>query len=130
MVRLLHFVSRLLRLDKMYERHKRRYSLCDISKVDRTVDVVLLKVRGHASYIPELSGSFLSECSNWVRGHLRTRSMCEQWGVAGPAGDFKVLKGISNRRQWGLENQHLRHLQFKCHFTCFWIAVLRRTSYS
>lgn len=31
-------------LDKMYERHKRRYSLCDISKVDRTVDVVLLKV--------------------------------------------------------------------------------------
>ncbi|KAI1235200.1 hypothetical protein IHE44_0002837 [Lamprotornis superbus] len=31
-------------LDKMYERHKRRYSLCDISKVDRTVDVVLLKI--------------------------------------------------------------------------------------
>lgn len=31
-------------VDKMYERHKRRYSLCDISKVDRTVDVVLLKV--------------------------------------------------------------------------------------
>lgn len=29
----------------MYERHKRRYSLCDISRVDRTVDVVLLKVR-------------------------------------------------------------------------------------
>lgn len=29
----------------MYERHKRRYSLCDISKVDaRAVDVVLLKV--------------------------------------------------------------------------------------
>ncbi|XP_020820291.1 A-kinase anchor protein 13 isoform X13 [Phascolarctos cinereus] len=28
----------------MYERHKRRYSLCDISKVDRTVDVVLLKI--------------------------------------------------------------------------------------
>lgn len=31
----------------MYERHKRRYSLCDISKADRTVDVVLLKVRPH-----------------------------------------------------------------------------------
>lgn len=31
-------------VDKMYERHKRRYSLCDISKVDRAVDVVLLKV--------------------------------------------------------------------------------------
>uniref|UniRef100_A0ABM5EXL7 A-kinase anchor protein 13 isoform X9 n=1 Tax=Pogona vitticeps TaxID=103695 RepID=A0ABM5EXL7_9SAUR len=28
----------------MYERYKRRYSLCDISKVDRTVDVVLLKI--------------------------------------------------------------------------------------
>ncbi|XP_027977941.1 A-kinase anchor protein 13 isoform X14 [Eumetopias jubatus] len=28
----------------MYERHKRRYSLCDFSKVDRTVDVVLLKI--------------------------------------------------------------------------------------
>uniref|UniRef100_A0A8C9B716 A-kinase anchoring protein 13 n=1 Tax=Prolemur simus TaxID=1328070 RepID=A0A8C9B716_PROSS len=28
----------------MYERHKRRYSLCDISRVDRTVDVVLLKI--------------------------------------------------------------------------------------
>ncbi|XP_010221765.1 PREDICTED: A-kinase anchor protein 13 [Tinamus guttatus] len=28
----------------MYERHRRRYSLCDISKVDRTVDVVLLKI--------------------------------------------------------------------------------------
>lgn len=48
-VLLLHLVSSLLRLDKMYERHKRRYSLCDISKVDRTVDVVLLKVRGLAA---------------------------------------------------------------------------------
>ncbi|XP_078539285.1 A-kinase anchor protein 13 isoform X2 [Lissotriton helveticus] len=28
----------------MYERYKRRYSLCDISKVDRAVDVVLLKI--------------------------------------------------------------------------------------
>ncbi|KAK1327870.1 hypothetical protein QTO34_012779 [Cnephaeus nilssonii] len=35
------FLSVLVR---MYERHKRRYSLCDISKVDRTVDVVLLKI--------------------------------------------------------------------------------------
>lgn len=45
---------------KMYERHKRRYSLCDISKVDRTVDVVLLKVRGHTADVPELSGPFIS----------------------------------------------------------------------
>lgn len=42
------FVASLLPLDNMYERHKRRYSLCDISKVDRAVDVVLLKVRSHA----------------------------------------------------------------------------------
>ncbi|XP_018423060.1 PREDICTED: A-kinase anchor protein 13 [Nanorana parkeri] len=33
-----------LRVRRMYERHKRRYSLCDISKVDRTVDVVLIKI--------------------------------------------------------------------------------------
>lgn len=44
----------------MYERHKRRYSLCDISKVDRTVDVVLLKVRGHTSQSPQLSAPFSS----------------------------------------------------------------------
>lgn len=44
----------------MYERHKRRYSLCDISKVDRTVDVVLLKVRGHTPESPKLSSSFVS----------------------------------------------------------------------
>lgn len=44
----------------MYERHKRRYSLCDISKVDRTVDVVLLKVRGHTSQSPQLSVPFSS----------------------------------------------------------------------
>lgn len=43
----------------MYERHKRRYSLCDISKVDRTVDVVLLKVRGgNTSCIMKLSRLF------------------------------------------------------------------------
>ncbi|XP_030045577.1 A-kinase anchor protein 13 isoform X2 [Microcaecilia unicolor] len=33
----------------MYERYKRRYSLCDISKVDRAVDVVLLKIN-HGSW--------------------------------------------------------------------------------
>lgn len=50
----------------MYERHKRRYSLCDISKVDRTVDVVLLKVRGHTPSTPKLSGSSVSESSSWI----------------------------------------------------------------
>lgn len=48
-------MSSLLRLDKMYERHKRRYSLCDISKVDRTVDVVLLKVRASRSCLLPLN---------------------------------------------------------------------------
>ena len=47
----------------MYERHKRRYSLCDISKVDRTVDVVLLKVRASPQPPPA------SESSSWGPGH-------------------------------------------------------------
>lgn len=51
---ILHFVSSL-RSGKMYERHRRRYSLCDISKVDRTVDVVLLKVRAPCLGILKLS---------------------------------------------------------------------------
>lgn len=69
------FVESLLPLDNMYERHKRRYSLCDISKVDRAVDVVLLKVRSHAGWTSELSGSLLSPgagslaaCLPWERG--------------------------------------------------------------
>lgn len=64
----------------MYERHKRRYSLCDISKVDRAVDVVLLKVRSHARHVPKLPGSFFS----WLQWPgpwpsalgERLRSMC------------------------------------------------------
>ena len=56
----------------MYERHKRRYSLCDISKVDRTVDVVLLKVRGCTRHVPELSGSFLLFLLNPIAGSLAT----------------------------------------------------------
>lgn len=80
----------------MYERHKRRYSLCDISKVDRTVDVVLLKVRGHSSYIPKPSGSFI--CLNPIAGPLAAPCGEKGWEVyvnygevEGGVGDFKVL---------------------------------------
>lgn len=79
----------LLHLSKMYERHKRRYSLCDISKVDRTVDVVLLKVRGgNASCIMKLSRLFsLFEYSSSVSGlpHWEEcwESLCQQGNVGG-----------------------------------------------
>ncbi|XP_013921201.1 PREDICTED: A-kinase anchor protein 13-like [Thamnophis sirtalis] len=44
----------------MYERHKRRYSLCEISKEERAVEVVLLKV-GHGLCLLRLS------CTSSVR---------------------------------------------------------------
>ncbi|XP_045052328.2 A-kinase anchor protein 13 isoform X11 [Desmodus rotundus] len=58
----------------MYERHKRRYSLCDISKVDRTVDVVLLKINREswctiepcADAPPLLAPTQSPECENFL----------------------------------------------------------------
>ncbi|XP_030433452.1 A-kinase anchor protein 13 isoform X8 [Gopherus evgoodei] len=65
----------------MYERHKRRYSLCDISKVDRTVDVVLLKINRESwcSIEPCSDPSLLEptqthesrECENFLEDGLR-----------------------------------------------------------
>ncbi|XP_036787791.2 A-kinase anchor protein 13 isoform X11 [Manis pentadactyla] len=60
----------------MYERHKRRYSLCDISKVDRTVDVVLLKINQESwcTVTPHPDAASLSapvqspECDNFLNG--------------------------------------------------------------
>ncbi|KAK2503492.1 hypothetical protein MC885_019621 [Smutsia gigantea] len=60
----------------MYERHKRRYSLCDISKVDRTVDVVLLKINQESwcTVTPCPDAASLSapaqspECDNFLDG--------------------------------------------------------------
>lgn len=77
-------------LDKMYERHKRRYSLCDISKVDRTVDVVLLKVRCLCTFIygflsPSLTGLAVPRCTrplSWTvqRGETGGRALALQHG--------------------------------------------------
>ncbi|XP_047592182.1 A-kinase anchor protein 13 isoform X6 [Lutra lutra] len=58
----------------MYERHKRRYSLCDISRVDRTVDVVLLKINRESwctikpcpDTAPLLAPTESSECENFL----------------------------------------------------------------
>uniref|UniRef100_A0A8C7AAG2 A-kinase anchoring protein 13 n=1 Tax=Neovison vison TaxID=452646 RepID=A0A8C7AAG2_NEOVI len=58
----------------MYERHKRRYSLCDISKVDRTVDVVLLKINRESwctikpcpDTAPLLAPTQSPECENFL----------------------------------------------------------------
>uniref|UniRef100_A0A663EAQ6 A-kinase anchoring protein 13 n=1 Tax=Aquila chrysaetos chrysaetos TaxID=223781 RepID=A0A663EAQ6_AQUCH len=56
----------------MYERHKRRYSLCDISKVDRTVDVVLLKINRESwcSLEPCPNSSLLEQCENFLEDGL------------------------------------------------------------
>ncbi|XP_066095362.1 A-kinase anchor protein 13 isoform X14 [Saccopteryx bilineata] len=62
----------------MYERHKRRYSLCDISKVDRTVDVVLLKINRESWCTIEpcpdaaslLAPTKSPECDNFLDGGL------------------------------------------------------------
>ncbi|EDM08539.1 A kinase (PRKA) anchor protein 13, isoform CRA_c, partial [Rattus norvegicus] len=64
----------------MYERHKRRYSLCDISKVDRTVDVVLLKINRESwcaiEPCPEaaslLASKQSSECRSFIDVGLGT----------------------------------------------------------
>ncbi|XP_063201606.1 A-kinase anchor protein 13 isoform X6 [Chroicocephalus ridibundus] len=66
----------------MYERHKRRYSLCDISKVDRTVDVVLLKINRESwcSLEPCPNSSLLErkrtqespECENFLEDGLNS----------------------------------------------------------
>uniref|UniRef100_A0A663N326 A-kinase anchoring protein 13 n=1 Tax=Athene cunicularia TaxID=194338 RepID=A0A663N326_ATHCN len=58
----------------MYERHKRRYSLCDISKVDRTVDVVLLKINRESwcSLEPCPDSSLLEQCENFLEDGLNS----------------------------------------------------------
>ncbi|KAH0509039.1 A-kinase anchor protein 13 [Microtus ochrogaster] len=74
------YILSLLHLDKMYERHKRRYSLCDISKVDRTVDVVLLKINRESwctiEPCPEaaslLASKQSSECESFLDDGLGT----------------------------------------------------------
>ncbi|XP_048173348.1 A-kinase anchor protein 13 isoform X10 [Corvus hawaiiensis] len=78
----------------MYERHKRRYSLCDISKVDRTVDVVLLKIN-RESWCP------LEPCPDpSLLEHKRTRESpeCENFLDDG-------LSGICASSQGGFKRE-------------------------
>ncbi|XP_040535756.1 A-kinase anchor protein 13 isoform X14 [Gallus gallus] len=90
----------------MYERHKRRYSLCDISKVDRTVDVVLLKINRESwcSLEPCPDSSLLErkrtgespECENFLEDGLSSVCASSQ-GVlkreSGSESDFFSLPG-------------------------------------
>ena len=106
----------------MYERHKRRYSLCDISKVDRTVDVVLLKVRASPQPPPafesgsrgpgqpvlgeELRGVCVCVCvrahsGNCGVGLVILRFLAEY--LTRNSGDFRIVES----------------LRFQCHFICF-----------
>lgn len=104
----------------MYERHKRRYSLCDISKVDRTVDVVLLKVRGAAPHAFWSSAGCFSVLNPvamslallyWEKGW----EICVQWRMKG---DCKPLKGVSEQEAVGAWESALDYLLLRCDFTC------------
>lgn len=93
----------------MYERHKRRYSLCDISKVDRPVDVVLLKVRGRASYAPSSQALTSLESESWVPGHLHWKKGWEVCGSTAGWGVGLVILGFLKEylnKNTGTENQH------------------------
>ncbi|RLW03755.1 hypothetical protein DV515_00006433, partial [Chloebia gouldiae] len=85
----------------MYERHKRRYSLCDISKVDRTVDVVLLKInRGSWCPLepcPDPSGLERKrtrespECENFLEDGLSSVCASSQGGLKRESGSESDL---------------------------------------
>uniref|UniRef100_A0A8C5PEB9 A-kinase anchoring protein 13 n=1 Tax=Leptobrachium leishanense TaxID=445787 RepID=A0A8C5PEB9_9ANUR len=66
----------------MYERYKRRYSLCDISKIDRAVDVVLLKINRESCCPIDLIGSKQpngsTECRPFLEDGLGTERSCQQ----------------------------------------------------
>ncbi|XP_030353196.1 A-kinase anchor protein 13 isoform X3 [Strigops habroptila] len=85
----------------MYERHKRRYSLCDISKVDRTVDVVLLKINRESwcSLEPCPDSSLLErkrtqespECENFLEDGLSSVCASSQGGLKRESGSESDL---------------------------------------
>lgn len=106
---------------KMYERHKRRYSLCDISKVDRTVDVVLLKVRGQAADIAKLPGSFMSvsPAAESPAALPCTGRKVEKvvWKAGGGGVRLLILRFLEDRDWEGLKD-HIEPL-LKRHFACF-----------
>uniref|UniRef100_A0A672V561 A-kinase anchoring protein 13 n=1 Tax=Strigops habroptila TaxID=2489341 RepID=A0A672V561_STRHB len=77
----------------MYERHKRRYSLCDISKVDRTVDVVLLKINRESwcSLEPCPDSSLLEQCENFLEDGLSSVCASSQGGLKRESGSESDL---------------------------------------
>ncbi|XP_026504247.1 A-kinase anchor protein 13 [Terrapene carolina triunguis] len=74
----------------MYERHKRRYSLCDISKVDRTVDVVLLKINRE-------SWCSIEPCSDPSLLEPTQSPECENFLEDGLSGDCASSQGVLKR---------------------------------
>ncbi|XP_072473666.1 A-kinase anchor protein 13 isoform X2 [Notamacropus eugenii] len=75
----------------MYERHKRRYSLCDISKVDRTVDVVLLKINRE-------SWCTIEPCPNPSLLASRQNPECENFLEVGLGGECASSQGVLQRQ--------------------------------
>ncbi|XP_073160302.1 A-kinase anchor protein 13 isoform X10 [Lepidochelys kempii] len=84
----------------MYERHKRRYSLCDISKVDRTVDVVLLKINRESwcSIEPCSDPSLLEPTQT------HESRECEHFLEDGLSGDCASSQGVL-KRETGIESE-------------------------
>ncbi|XP_048724157.1 A-kinase anchor protein 13 isoform X9 [Caretta caretta] len=84
----------------MYERHKRRYSLCDISKVDRTVDVVLLKINRESwcSIEPCSDPSLLEPTQT------HESRECEHFLEDGLSGDCAPSQGVL-KRETGIESE-------------------------
>uniref|UniRef100_U3K757 A-kinase anchoring protein 13 n=1 Tax=Ficedula albicollis TaxID=59894 RepID=U3K757_FICAL len=79
----------------MYERHKRRYSLCDISKVDRTVDVVLLKINRESwcplEPCPDSSLLQRKQCENFLEDGLSSVCASSQGGLKRESGSESDL---------------------------------------
>ncbi|XP_016156266.1 PREDICTED: A-kinase anchor protein 13 [Ficedula albicollis] len=85
----------------MYERHKRRYSLCDISKVDRTVDVVLLKINRESwcplepcpdsSLLQRKRTRDAPECENFLEDGLSSVCASSQGGLKRESGSESDL---------------------------------------
>ncbi|XP_051691124.2 A-kinase anchor protein 13 isoform X24 [Oryctolagus cuniculus] len=83
----------------MYERHRRRYSLCDISKVDRTVDVVLLKINRESwcslepcpDAAPLLASKQGAECEKFLDGGLGGECAPTQAGLQSASGSDSEL---------------------------------------
>ncbi|XP_027707356.1 A-kinase anchor protein 13 isoform X2 [Vombatus ursinus] len=75
----------------MYERHKRRYSLCDISKVDRTVDVVLLKINRE-------SWCTIEPCPDPSLLASKQNPECENFLEVGMGGKCASSQGVLKRQ--------------------------------